>query len=177
MTERCGEGLSPGLLASGLVRMERWPGVRKARRAVDFLDARSESVGESVSRVRLHVDGLPAPELQQEILGPDGRVVARVDFLWKEQRTVGRVRRQGQVRSPLNPGQDSRRGAGFDEKTREDLIRDCGLQVARWIWRDFYRPGVIRDRVLRAFARSSPSRLTRAYPATSLPLVTLRCRS
>jgi hypothetical protein len=27
--------------------------------------------------------------------------------------------------------------------------------VVRWLWRDLYRRGVIRDRVLRAFARSS----------------------
>ena len=33
--------------------------------------------------------------------------------------------------------------------------RDCGMQVVRWIWRDLYRAGVIRDRVLRAFARST----------------------
>jgi hypothetical protein len=54
----------------------------------------------------------------------------------------------------LRPDQTAERVV-FDEKVREDLIRDCGLQVARWIWRDVYRPGVIRDRVLRAFARSS----------------------
>ena len=36
--------------------MERWPGVRAARRVVQFLDVRSESVGESVSRVRLVED-------------------------------------------------------------------------------------------------------------------------
>ena len=151
------EGLSPGFLTAGLVRMERWPGVRKARRTVEFLDRRSESVGESVSRVRLHFDGLPAPELQQEIVGPDGRVVARVDFLWKEQRTVGEFDGQVKYGRALNPGQDIEEVLA-DEKTREDLIRDCDLQVARWIWRDFYRPGVIRDRVLRAFARSTRRR-------------------
>ena len=43
----------------------------------------------------------------------------------------------------------------FDEKVREDAVRDLGLQVVRWIWRELYRAGVIRDRVLRAFARAS----------------------
>ena len=46
-----------------LVAMKRWPGVRAARRVVEFLDIRSESVGESVGRVRLMEDGLPAQSL------------------------------------------------------------------------------------------------------------------
>ena len=41
----------------------------------------------------------------------------------------------------------------FEEKLREDAVRDLGLQVVRWIWRDLYRAGVLRERVLRAFAR------------------------
>ena len=134
--------------------MERWPGVRQARRTVDFLDPRSESVGESVSRVRLHLEGLPAPELQQDILGTKGEVIARVDFLWKEQRTVGEFDGKVKYDRLLKPGQLGAQVL-FEEKVREDLIRDCGLQVARWIWRDLYRPGVIRDRVLRAFARTA----------------------
>ena len=146
------EGLSPDILAAGLVRMERWPGVRRARRAVDFLDPRSESVGESVSRVLLRTDGLPVPDLQQEIIGPDGRVVARVDVLWKEQRTVGKFDGKVKYGRTLHPGHDVEQVLAA-EKIREDLIRDCDLQVARWIWGDFYRPGVIRDRVLRAFQR------------------------
>jgi len=43
----------------------------------------------------------------------------------------------------------------FDEKLREDAVRELALQVVRWIWRDLYRAGVIRDRVFRAFARAS----------------------
>ena len=80
-------GLSPLELERGLVTMEHWPGVRRARRVVGFLDGRSESAGESVSRVRMFEDGLPIPDLQHEIFGPDGRLVARVDFLWEEQQT------------------------------------------------------------------------------------------
>jgi hypothetical protein len=43
----------------------------------------------------------------------------------------------------------------FEEKVREDAVRDLGLQVVRWLWPDLYRAGVIRERVLRAFARAS----------------------
>ena len=42
----------------------------------------------------------------------------------------------------------------FAEKRREDALRDLGWQIVRWLWADLYRRGVIRDRVLRALARS-----------------------
>jgi hypothetical protein len=41
---------------------------------------------------------------------------------------------------------------------RPDLVyelRDFGLQVVSWIWRDLHRTGVLRDRVVPAFARAS----------------------
>jgi hypothetical protein len=82
-------GLVREVLEDQLANMARWPGIRQARRAVELVDPRSESAGESASRVRLHQDGLPAPELQQDIFDGEGKFVARVDFSWKEQATVG----------------------------------------------------------------------------------------
>ena len=41
-----------------------WLGVPDARRVVAFADARSESVGESRSRVAIALAGLPPPQLQ-----------------------------------------------------------------------------------------------------------------
>jgi hypothetical protein len=147
-------GLTRAELDAGLVAMERWPGVRAARRVVEFLDVRSESVGESVSRVRLMEEGLPAPEPQHEIFGPDGQFMARVDFYWNEQRTVGEFDGKIKYGRLLKPGQRIE-DVIFDEKLREDAVRDLGLQVVRWIWPDLYRTGVLRGRVLRAFARAS----------------------
>ena len=60
-------GLSRKQLGVGLLAMERWPGVRTARRVVEFLDVRSESVGESMSRVCLMEEGLPRPDLQYDL--------------------------------------------------------------------------------------------------------------
>jgi hypothetical protein len=134
--------------------MVRWSGIRAARRVVEFLDVRSESPGESASRVRLMEEGLPPPELQHEIFGPDGRLIARVDFYWKEQKTVGEFDGKIKYGRLLKPGQRIE-DLIFDEKLREDAVRDLDLQVVRWIWPDLYRAGVIRDRVLRAFARGA----------------------
>ncbi len=140
--------------------MDHWRGIRQARRAIAFLDGRSESAGESLSRVRMDADGLPDPEPQVEIYGPDGRLVARVDFCWKEQRTVGEFDGKIKYGRLLKPGQRVE-DVVYAEKQREDALRDLGWQVVRWLWADLYRPGVIRDRVLRAFARSGPGLHTR----------------
>ena len=145
-------GLDPLELRRGLLAMEFWPGVRRARRTVEFLDERSESAGESVSRVRLAEEGIPRPDLQREIFGPDGRLVARVDFCWDERRTVGEFDGKVKYGRLLKPGQ-SLDEVLYDEKLREDALRDLGWQVVRWLWRDLHRKGVLRDRVNRAFAR------------------------
>jgi hypothetical protein len=145
-------GLPPQLLAEGLSRMKRWPGVRAARRVVAFADPRGESVGESVSRVRLHLDGLPKPDLQHEITGPGGLVIARSDFYWREQRTVGEFDGKVKYGRLLEPGQQVE-DVVYAEKLREDAVREEDLEVTRWTWDDCWRPGVIRNRVLRAFDR------------------------
>ena len=54
----------------------------------------------------------------------------------------------------LKPGQRPE-DVIFEEKLREDALRDVGSQVVRWQWRDLYRRGRLRERVLRAFARAS----------------------
>jgi predicted transcriptional regulator of viral defense system len=146
-------GLVRAVLEEHLAQMARWPGTRQARRVVALLDPRSESAGESVSRVRLHEDGLPAPELQQDIHDEDGQFVARVDFCWQEQRTIGEFDGKIKYGRMLKSGQ-SIDDVLFAEKRREDALRDLGWQIVRWLWADLYRRGVIRDRVLRAFARS-----------------------
>ena len=66
-------GLTRQELGACLSAMEHWPGVRAARRVVGFLDVRARALARSVSRVRLMEEGLPRPELQREIFGPDGR--------------------------------------------------------------------------------------------------------
>ena len=147
-------GLDEADLHRTLLAMQGWPNLRKARRAIDLLDRRSESPGESISRVRIAEDGLPAPELQREIFDGNGRLVGRVDFCWEEQRTIGEFDGKIKYGRLLKPGQSST-DVLFDEKRREDAMRDLGWQVVRWLWEDLYRPGLLRARVLRAFARSA----------------------
>jgi hypothetical protein len=145
-------GLVVEVLEEALGQLGRSPGVRSARRAVQLMDARSESAGESVSRVRIVSDGLPPPEPQEVIRTSAGVFVARVDFLWKEQRTVGEFDGKVKYGRLLKPGQRIEEVV-YEEKRREDAIRDLGWKVVRWLWEDLHRPGVLRDRLQRAFAR------------------------
>jgi hypothetical protein len=148
--------LAYGLVVEGLEealdRLGRSPGVRQARRAIQLMDGRSESAGESVSRVRIVSDGLPAPEPQLVIRSPSGTFVARVDFGWEEQQTVGEFDGKVKYGRLLKPGQRIE-DLVAKEKGREDAIRDLGWKVVRWIWEDLYRPGVLCDRLQRAFVR------------------------
>jgi hypothetical protein len=141
-------------LAECLDQARSWQGARQARRAIYFADRRSESVGESFSRVQMVRLGLPPPELQYEISDDDGILIARCDFAWPDRRTVGEFDgriKYGRLRRPGESVED----AVHREKLREDAVRDQGWQLARWIWTDLSRPQVIQDRLRRAFTRGT----------------------
>jgi hypothetical protein len=146
-------GLPRVELNSCLERMIRWPGVVRARRVAAFIDGRSESAGESRSRVAFLQAGIPAPEPQLNVFDHHGRFVGRVDFAWKAYQTIGEF--DGKIKY----GRESDSATGsqdvvYQEKLREDALRDLGWQVVRWIWDDLDRPDRIAARLRRAFARS-----------------------
>ena len=142
-------------LAERLSRMGPVPGTRRAARVVAFADGRSESVGESRSRVLVHHLGLPAPTPQLRIERPGGgALIGRCDLGWEEHRTVGEFDGKVKYGRLLRPGQ-SAGDAVHAEKLREDELRDDGWQVTRWTWAELDRPAVIGDRLQRAFRRNS----------------------
>lgn len=128
-------------------------GSRHAARVVAFADGRSESVGESRSRVLLAELDLSPSTLQLEIIAADGRFVGRTDFAWEEQRLVGEFDGRIKYGRLLRPGQ-SAGDAVFEEKRREDMIRDEGWRVVRWTWDDLRSNGVLGERIRRGLGRS-----------------------
>jgi hypothetical protein len=158
------QALADGALRCGLGRAEveavigecaGWPGIRQAREAWEHADLRAESPLESEHRVLLRDNGLPAPELQASILGRGRQEVARVDFLFREQRTVvesdGKVKYVERVDQPRAPDEEL-----WKEKRREDSIRDTGLEVVRAYASDRYDGGArLADRVRAAFERAA----------------------
>jgi very-short-patch-repair endonuclease len=140
-------------LRSGLGALFGVPGSRRAARAVALADGRSESVGESRSRVVLHQQGVPPTDLQHEVR-LDGRVVARTDFVWEDHRLVGEFDGRIKYGRLLRAGQQAG-DAVFEEKRREDAVREAGWGVIRWCWDDLHRPGQLAARIRRAQARAS----------------------
>jgi hypothetical protein len=143
--------LPPEELALQLERGARRHGIGRARRAVAFLDRRSESPGESYSRVVIAQLGLPKPDLQVDIFGPDGEHLGRVDFDWPDRRTVGEFDGRIKYGRALRPGQPIEEVL-VDEKVREDRIRDTDRRMLRWIWPELWTPnkfGTRLDRALR----------------------------
>ena len=69
------------------------------------------------------------PDPQQDIFDEDGQFVARVDFCWKKQRTIGEFDGKIKYRRVLKPGQ-SIEDVLFEEKRREDVLRDLGWRSA-----------------------------------------------
>ena len=92
--------VSKAELQAVLTTCGRWPGIQRARRAVAFSDARSESVLESISRVAFRDQGLPPPVLQAWV-GDAGEVIGRADFLWRAYRTIGEA--DGAIKYPIRP--------------------------------------------------------------------------
>ncbi len=129
------------------------PGSRSAARAVAAADARSESVGESRSRVILARWTLAPTALQFEVRSPSGAVVGRTDFAWEEHRLVGEFDGRIKYGRLLRPGQEAG-DAVFAEKRREDAIRDEGWGVIRWVWADLSRPDRFAARVRQAQERA-----------------------
>ncbi len=123
----------PGLLAA----TAKGRGCRMARRALLFADGRSESPGESLSRVRMDAAGVPAPELQLEIRDERGAFLARVDFGWEELGIVGEFDGAVKYGRLLKPGQ-SVADVVEAEKLREQVLIEQGWIVIRWTWKELW---------------------------------------
>jgi hypothetical protein len=74
-------GVTARLLTEELPRFRRRRGVVQARALVPLVDGRSESAGESFTRLAIHDSGLPPPTLQHWVV-EGGRAVFRLDLAY-----------------------------------------------------------------------------------------------
>ena len=122
-----------------------WPGIRQARRAVDFSDPRAESVLESCARVLFEEHGIESPDLQTTITGPDFRY--SVDFCWPRQRVIAEA--DGEIKYS-----DPRRA--IRQLERDQQLRDLGYTVIHFTWRELFQdPAAVIARIRKALAASS----------------------
>mgnify|MGYP001093759193 CR=1 FL=1 len=135
-------------LTAALARARHLPHIGAARRALRFADGRSESVGESRTRLTLRSCGLPDPELQVDVLDR-GLFVARVDLAYPEFAVVIEFDGEAKYGMLLAPG-ESASGAVIREKQREDDLRRLGLVVVRLTWRELADRRLVHERVAAA---------------------------
>jgi hypothetical protein len=115
-------GVDPLSVREYARRHPRMRGVPVARRALDFADPRSRSVGESRLRVLWVVDvGLPIPQCNAYVVDVEGIVVAMPDLLDVESGLAGEY-----------DGGTHRELAGHtSDNVREEGLEDLGLVVVR----------------------------------------------
>ncbi len=121
-------------------------GARLARDALRLLDPRSESPGETWSRMQMAALGMPVPELQR-VIRAGGAFLGRVDFYFPELGIVGefdgRLKYVG--RNPEYTRTMSTEQIVMLEKKRENKLWRRGLVVFRWEWADLCVPGRLRE--------------------------------
>jgi hypothetical protein len=140
--------VEPAAVAATLGR--RWPRAVAAQHLLPLLDGKRESGLESRSAVVMHQYDLPRPQIQVRIVGPDGRVVARVDFAWLEYGVVGEA--DGLIKYG-----DARSVA--EEKQREARLQALGLVVVRWTARHLHgNPPLLVAQLRAAFEQGDPAR-------------------
>lgn len=140
-------------LQDAVERASNRRGNTAARRVVALADGGGQSPGETRSRVALMRAGVPVPRLQRAVHSRHGSLIGVVDFDWDAHATVGEFDGQVKYGRVLRPGQDPGEVV-FDEKVREDALRDEGRKVVRWIWADLQRFAVVVERLERAFRRA-----------------------
>lgn len=142
-------GASKQELERVLADCPRWPGLARARQVVAVSDGRAESVLESVSRVVFAEQGLPPPDLQVWV-GGDDWVIGRVDFLWREFRTIAEADGAAKYANP------SRALAQLQRDTR---LREAGFEVVHFTWQEIMQvPEAVAAAIRATFRRGRRDR-------------------
>jgi Protein of unknown function (DUF559) len=148
-----------------LAELPRSRGAGQAASVIDFADSLSESVLESIARAVFREHDLPPPELQVELGG--GEFAARVDFYWREFRTVVEV--DGAMKY-------DDRSAAMRQLRRDSRLRRAGFEVEHFTWREITEtPGQVVAAIRVAFSRGL-ERVGSRRPASSGSMAQPGCR-
>jgi len=137
--------VSKPALESVIAACAHWPGIGRARRVAEFADRRSESPFESIARVAFRDGGLPPPQLQAWV-GDDTGLIGRVDFLWRERRTVAEA--DGAIKyADLERARKQLR--------RDAALRQAGFEVVHFTWGELIAaPEQVVGEIRTAFRRA-----------------------
>ena len=135
-------------------------GTRALREVAAFADGRAGSIAESVSRVTMRRAGIPAPELQVEVIGPEGWV-ATSDFGWRDRGVVGEMDGEAKYRDRLERLKQSPEKVFGAERVRDDLIRRANWWPCHWGWKVAWDVGALGAKIREEFALAEAFRAGR----------------
>jgi Transcriptional regulator, AbiEi antitoxin len=116
-------------------RFALFPGSVKGRTVIRLADGRSDSPGESVTRVQYYRYGIPMPDLQFDVFDDRGVLIGTADFYWDDFRHLGEFDGKIKYQKLLRPG-ESPSDCVFREKRREDAMRADSRGMSRFVWVD-----------------------------------------
>lgn len=122
-------------------------GIRRARRVVDALDARSESAGETRTRLILRGFRIEQPDLQVVI--QTGSTSYRADFAWKALKLI--LEFDGKTKYFDFAPTDQ---IIFTERRREKALMELGWRFLRVEWADLSCPAELRVPIEAAISRA-----------------------
>ena len=127
-------------------RFDRFPGSCHGRTAMRLATSKSDSPGESVTRVQFYRYDVPMPELQCKVFDNRGELIGLADFHWKEYRHLGEFDGKVKYQKLLRPG-ESPSDCVFREKRREDRMRSGSRGMTRFTWASVMPPTVRRTMI------------------------------
>jgi len=110
-----------------------FPGLARAKLALEFGDALSSSIGESLSRTQMHLLGFPPPMLQVPFYDSEG-LIGYVDFFWPEFSLIGEFDGRVKYGDKTYARGQLPEEVVWAEKLREDRLRAQVRSLARWNW-------------------------------------------
>lgn len=133
---------NPRLAAAAREQLLAVGGRRSIASMIELADPVRESAAESLSAGHLLLADLPVPQYQPLVNSPMGKLYP--DFLWPSLRVIGEV--DGAMKYV-------ERDAYVREKQREQVLRDLGYIIVRWLAKEIMlTPWVVVDRVARALS-------------------------
>lgn len=142
-------------LRGHLARRTAWPDHLDLAIKVGLADGLSESVFETLLRLRIEESGLPQPVLQFEVRHPSGKIVGRSDFAWPSHGVLGEADGQVKYHRYRRPGESIEQMV-VREKRREDQMRELtGYRMMRFVWSDLYRWPETQKRLKDALVRGA----------------------
>lgn len=135
-----------------LARIPLRHGSARARKVVAFANGAADRPGESMSRVSIHLAGLPPAGLQVPLAGASGRRYF-VDFYWPSCNLIGEFDGEFKYSDPVFLRGRTPQQALLDEKWREDDLRAARHGMSRWGWDKANSPRLLREHLAAAGLR------------------------